>query len=299
MIYDCMLFNDELDILELRLEYMSEHVDYFVIGESRLTFSNNQKPLVFKQNARRFSKYENKIIYLEIPASPQPDSWTTEHYQRNYLKNALSNCRDNDLVIIADVDEFLNLEYILEKSVSQPILIEMPVYYYFLNLKTSTTWLKTLISPYQYLKHYDIGDREKYFNLNPQILRQENVKPGWHFSYLFGWDLDLYISKLKSFSHQEFNSPHYLNRNRINTCLSLGIDILERYSVYQQVDIENEVTPALFKAIYRTLFFDKYVYHKPSFAFYINFYHLKYYLKFVVKLKLRVWFDKIIKRSKW
>jgi len=42
MIYDCFLINDELDLLELRLEYMFDQVDYFVIAESSQTFIDFQ-----------------------------------------------------------------------------------------------------------------------------------------------------------------------------------------------------------------------------------------------------------------
>src|SRR3569833_1012836 len=162
MVYDCIMFNDELDILELRLAYMHDRVDKFVIAESSLTHSNLDKPLHFKNNSGRFTKYKDKIIYLEVPPVPQKDSWEGEFYQRNYLKTALKDCKDDDLVIIADIDELVDLEQ-LEKTgqLTGPCMIEMPMYYYFFNLKTRINWCRTLVSPYKYLRDFNIGDRLK------------------------------------------------------------------------------------------------------------------------------------------
>ena len=44
-IYDCFLFFNELEILDIRLHEMYEHVDKFVLVESVETFRGNLKPL--------------------------------------------------------------------------------------------------------------------------------------------------------------------------------------------------------------------------------------------------------------
>ena len=297
MIYDCVMFNDELDILELRFAYMYDKVDKFVVAESSLTHSNFDKPLYFKNNSKRFTKYQDKIVYLEVPPVPQKDSWEGEFYQRNYLKTALKDCSDDDLVIIADIDELIDLDE-LEKNgkLAAPGMIEMPMYYYFLNLKTQVNWLRTLVSPYKYLRDFDIGDRLKYPDLNPVILKGNGAALGWHLSYMFGWDTGLYVSKLKSFSHQEFNTPYYLDEKRITTCLQLGVDFLERNSVYEVVNTKKEFPPALYKAFMEAGVLDKLSYKKPGLAFYLNLYHLKYYIKFHIKPRLKPWIDRQLGR---
>ena len=40
-IYDCFQFFNELDLLEIRLDTLYDHVDYFVLSESNKTHSNN------------------------------------------------------------------------------------------------------------------------------------------------------------------------------------------------------------------------------------------------------------------
>ena len=64
MIYDCFIFRDELDILEIRLNILNNVVDRFVICEANKTFTNQLKPYNFYNNSKRFEKFLDKIIYL-------------------------------------------------------------------------------------------------------------------------------------------------------------------------------------------------------------------------------------------
>ena len=58
MILDCFTFFNELDLLEGRLEYLYNSVDYFILVESNLTHSGKAKPMIFIQNIERFKKYQ-------------------------------------------------------------------------------------------------------------------------------------------------------------------------------------------------------------------------------------------------
>ena len=50
MIYDCFIFFNELDLLEIRLNELNDIVDKFVIVECTETFSKNKKPLYYNVN---------------------------------------------------------------------------------------------------------------------------------------------------------------------------------------------------------------------------------------------------------
>ena len=52
-IYDCFLFFNELEILDIRLHELYDHVDKFVLVESLETFRGKQKPLYFTENRER------------------------------------------------------------------------------------------------------------------------------------------------------------------------------------------------------------------------------------------------------
>ena len=61
MIYDCFLFLNELDLLEIRLNELDEVVDIFVIVEFNRTFSNIPKSYYYDDNKNRFKKFHKKI----------------------------------------------------------------------------------------------------------------------------------------------------------------------------------------------------------------------------------------------
>ena len=52
-IFDTFLFFNELDILEIRLNILYPHIDYFVINESVETFSGDSKPLYYFENRKK------------------------------------------------------------------------------------------------------------------------------------------------------------------------------------------------------------------------------------------------------
>jgi len=54
-IFDCFSYWDEDLLLDLRLNILSDHVDYFVITEGNKTWQNNSKKLRFDIN--NFQKF--------------------------------------------------------------------------------------------------------------------------------------------------------------------------------------------------------------------------------------------------
>ena len=64
MIYDCFSYWDEDLLLDLRLNILDQHVDYFTEVEGNKTWQNKPKKLIFDIN--KFSKFKNKIIYIPV-----------------------------------------------------------------------------------------------------------------------------------------------------------------------------------------------------------------------------------------
>jgi beta-1,4-mannosyl-glycoprotein beta-1,4-N-acetylglucosaminyltransferase len=100
------MFFNELDLLEIRLNELAKVVDYFVIVESHLTFSNKAKPLYYWRERKRFRSFEKQIIHIVVEDMPTgPNPWAREHHQRRALARALVKCQDQDIVIFSDADE--------------------------------------------------------------------------------------------------------------------------------------------------------------------------------------------------
>ena len=113
-IYDCFQFFNEENILDLRLNILDEHVDFFVIVESTTDHQGNEKKLNFDIN--KYKKFQKKIIYIVVEdtldAIKKPhlgQNSLVERHQRNSITRGLKNCSNEDLIIISDVDEIPDL----------------------------------------------------------------------------------------------------------------------------------------------------------------------------------------------
>ena len=284
MIYDCFMFCDELDILKLRLEYLYDVVDYFVIAESNHTHTGDPKPLVFAENKELFEKYLGKILYVEIPRMPgEGGAWDVEHFQRNYLKTALLNCQDDDIVVISDLDEILNIRHILETNeISRPTLVSINFFYYYFNvIHTDQIWNLALISRYEHIRDVDVGDRDTYPALFGEAIHDTIRENGWHFSYLFAGKIDRYRDKVRAFAHQEYNRPYYLLKTRIRYCIDHQLDIFERDFHLNRVNIDDYLDSNLVEKIKKIGLFDEYVLKgkgrsdfRPSNVFFYIYYNL-------------------------
>ena len=113
-IYDCFTFVDELDILEIRLNTLYEHVDHFVIVEANKTHLGRDNELCFKNNKDRFEKFLDKVIHVEVTDMPNfsDDIWELEIFHRNCILRGLQGAHEDDIVIISDVDEIIMPEAI-------------------------------------------------------------------------------------------------------------------------------------------------------------------------------------------
>ena len=56
-IIDCFTFYNELKILKFRLEYLYDHVDYFILVEGTLSHAGKPKELFYQNNKDQFEKY--------------------------------------------------------------------------------------------------------------------------------------------------------------------------------------------------------------------------------------------------
>jgi beta-1,4-mannosyl-glycoprotein beta-1,4-N-acetylglucosaminyltransferase len=243
-VYDCFIFNDELDLLETRLKYLDNITDHFVLVESARTLSGNIKPLHYEANKDRFAAFHHKIIHLVAPVNDMK-AWDYEFFQRNYIKKGLEQCKEDDLIFISDADEIIDIKAILSiADPQQPALIELPMNYYFLNVSTNASFFVNLVAPWSFIKDKDLGFRYKnYPTLTDNRITTKQVHTGWHFSYLYGWDIGKYQEKIRSFSHQEYHTAYFLDEKRIERCLQFGIDIFER--PFMQLRIDDTGMPAI------------------------------------------------------
>ena len=223
-----MYFDEDL-ILDLRLNYLNKYVDHFVIVESRYNHNGEKREPLFDIN--KFRKFENKIIYLLldherknfskindgddldlVAGKKVMNALKRENYQRNFLYNGLTKAKEDDWIIISDLDEVPNLENNDLKKVKNKIVFfkQMMIYYKFNLFLEEFPWIgskackkKDLKSP-QWLRN--IKDRNySWWRIDTFFsnTKYSNIKifenGGWHFSYIKSpEDIE---KKLKSYLH--------------------------------------------------------------------------------------------------
>ena len=70
MIYDCFIFTNELELLEIRLNELYQIIDKFLIIEATKSHQGKEKPLYYEENKQRFKKFHNKIIHIVVNFPP-------------------------------------------------------------------------------------------------------------------------------------------------------------------------------------------------------------------------------------
>ena len=228
-IFDCFMYFDESLLLDLRLNYLDKFVDKFIIIECNYNHKGEIKKPTF--NKEKYKKFENKIEYILLKDQPKNierinvkdtenetndkyilNAIKRENFQRNHIKNCLSEATDNDWIIISDLDEIPNLSNVNFKNIKNKfIFFKQDMMYYKFNLKlencswigTKACQMKNLESP-QWLRN--IKDRSySWWRLDTLFSKNKyrNIKfiddGGWHFSYLK--TPEEIEKKLKSYLH--------------------------------------------------------------------------------------------------
>lgn len=204
-IYDCFLFFRELDLLEVRLNELDEHVDFFVLVEAEESFTGNSKPLHFERNRDRFSKFLHKIIHVKVERKPGLGDWPRQFFQRNCIARGLVNANPEDVVIISDLDEIPRGSIISDNLPKSGEIVDFMVGYYgyFLNRRIFRTTPQ--FSPAE--RDFTSGPK---LVLKKDLTTPENIRShsrgrcrsvidaGWHFSW-FG-DMEFIKEKAASVS---------------------------------------------------------------------------------------------------
>lgn len=206
-VFDCFIFFNELDILEIRLEEMAPVVDTFVIAEARTTFQGKDKPLFFGENRGRYARFAAKIHHVVVDEWPTDDPWGRERFQRESLRRSLAGASGADTVLISDVDEILRPAAVREcVARGQFTFFDLQMSLYFINWRAGP-WMKaygapkTVIDGMSCLSAPRETDPIHYLGVCGYEPAQIVRNAGWHFSWLGG--VERMITKLDAFSHTE------------------------------------------------------------------------------------------------
>ena len=235
-IYDCFMFFNEVELLNLRLRTLKNHVDYFVLAEIDITHSGKLKPYYFDEYKHLFNDYN--IIHLKDIAYPQENPWIVENAHRNMLQKGYEDADKNDYIIISDLDEIPNPERVLNgiERGFDSFGLPQELYCYYVNCKSAQIWAGSVVTKRELIKSpQDVRNRrcEQVVNLS---------SGGWHYTSMGG--KDRIRQKIESIAETDFNIPLYMNDDNLDKCLQTGKDLTGRTEEYFQKRFitENEIT---------------------------------------------------------
>lgn len=265
MVFDCIPFFNEIDILKLRLNILSPYVDKFIIEEASVTFSGEDKDMIFADNRDKFKEFLDKIIY--VPVTDTPDGITTherDYYQKNKLMNGLkeAGATESDVIIFGDVDEIPEpgaLKNIIDNFDKTKVYhLAQRNFYAFFNMEDVSGELLSITGDFP-----EIPDAERKW-LGTKVTSLQNIPKegivrlrdiikatdersvrvadgGWHFSYMGGEHetnaLKRIGKKVIAAAHQEYNDREILAETMDR--LVLGQDIFGRNARFERVEVDE------------------------------------------------------------
>ena len=251
MIVDAFTFFNEKELVELRVKYLSEIVDYFLIVEADVTHTGKNKkwnfPEILKNNLKEFSNkihyHQMKVDLEKAEAEKSPNyvgktlgrSWRVETMQRNFLKEAYKKFSSpEDIIIISDLDEVPSKDKIsFIKSCDfkeiAPIAFGQALFHLNCNYLDLEQWVGSVVITKQHMDKYE-----------PQVFRDYKNRiscfkdAGWSFSSFGG--VKRVRKKLEAFCHEEYNREKYKDEIHLKRCMETGADLFNRKVNKKKID---------------------------------------------------------------
>ena len=228
-IIDCTTYYSEDLMLDVRFNILNEHVDKFIVAESKFSHSGKEKPLNF--NINNFPKFKDKIQYLVIENQPEGiekndnssaikrmNSLLRINQSYDYMMNAIKDASDDDLICLSDNDEIPNFNSEKFKNSNKDIFIFKQLFFYYkFNLfydlmpwygtkackkkkLISLSWLRNLKN-----KQYPFWRLDTFLSKTKHTNLQIVENGGWHFTNLK--TAEEIHTKLSNFGHHnEFDA---------------------------------------------------------------------------------------------
>lgn len=263
-VIDSFTFFNEFDMLKLRLNYLNDIVDHFIISESNYTHSGKPKPYYLDEVWNEIPedirkkitrlKYEPDLSQITLPDSVEKcdfdnGNWKLEREQRDLITKNLFSFSLNDLFMVSDVDEIPRKEVIKNFMgarfdedfcyVAQCEMFNYNFYTYCHNHWAGTVFTSVRNALQKGCDYF----RSKRFELFPV------QNGGWHFTY-FG-DVEQIKHKLDSFAHQEYNKETYKNDQNILDSIKNKKDLFNRegpeFQEYNFYNLPEELRDLIIK----------------------------------------------------
>lgn len=216
MICDVTTYNGEKDLWDIHYNVLKDVVDEFIVIEFAQTFSGRSKDIELKKlNTIAYpkakfvvhtpEKYEKYRLLAESSQNTQgADHWKREFMQKESIKDALGHLKDEDTVIIGDVDEIIDLPKSVLDGYFGPIKLKLDVYTYYLNNRSSEEFWGPIVGRWGNIKDKCLN------HVRTNSTKAENPT-GWHFTSM-GGPLSLRKKLTDSYTEESYATPEVLAR---------------------------------------------------------------------------------------
>lgn len=224
-VWDCISFFCEKDLLQLRIEHLQDHVDYFVIAEADKTHQGEFKEFILPkllENELSWAAHKIIPVLINIDINNLPltiyshsessqaqkigethdgISWRIENFQRNSVNSTILELADQeDIILIGDLDEIPSLHiFDLFESIlnyTHFFTIVMKQFQYYLDVSSynefttfrKKVWAGTVVTKRKYFKSAQIcRDNRQLYPCSLELTEERDKIPGFHFSWLYKW----------------------------------------------------------------------------------------------------------------
>ena len=247
-ILDCITFFDNNFMFELRYNILFDHVDYFVICESKFDHTGKEK----KKNFVWKNYYDTKKIKYSLIEKPFPTNtnrWQNQAIQREFLLSETDFAGPDDYIFFSDPDEIIKPELLKNFKLNKKYGIFLQkCFNYKFNIFNpyETPWEGTRVCKKKNLKSIDfMRQKIKTKNLKYNFLRfdkEKNIEifynAGWHFNNIMSAkEISL---KLKTFAHSEFSDEKFSSEEIIRKKIANKEDLFERGHKYEVVELNKD-----------------------------------------------------------
>lgn len=244
-VWDCFLFNNELRLLEFRLEYLADVVDRVVLVEAPVTFRGDPKPLHFARHAERLERHRHRIHHV-VPEGLEISMPTTrirERRQHAAIRTALDQAgvAADDLVLVGDLDEIPSretVESLASEPPHRPVRIAMCHARYFANWELPQPWTDgTMAGRGADVDHPDLavllGDPDAVWGTSGEPV---TAPSGWHLSYLGG--PGAIAVKHEQLADTSSDNPRDKDSAHLQRLVDFGVDLSGRHTL-RRIDRSN------------------------------------------------------------
>lgn len=248
--FDCVTFNGEFEMLEVRVLTLRSLVDVFVVLEDDTTYTNKPKPRYLQQALDEgthpvLTSIRNRLRIVPGPKAHVGNAWAVETASRNALKTGLWDAQPNDYVLISDIDEIPKpdaLRSVLKRSpVSSHGFMCVHYYWNFGWRNANKQYGMPVLYRYDKLRNMQMQSAFR-------VATHRSEHACWHCAFGFGPSVDAAVRqaivKMHSFSHSEYDRSPYIDYEYMRDSLLRGLSPV-RTETFVAVNASEEAPPAV------------------------------------------------------